>query len=121
MIIHDFDNSTEPIVHIEQFYGKPKKIVEKCLILFSKVIHDYLLSHYDCSVIGELDACNGRISIWSFTHNGELIAFYLSGIGSAFASGSCYEAHWLTGATKFVMFGSCGSLDREKTRGRFII
>lgn len=121
MIIHDFDNSTEPIVNIEQFYGKPKKIVEKCLILFSKVIHDYLLSHYDCSVIGELDACNGRISIWSFTHNGELIAFYLSGIGSAFASGSCYEAHWLTGATKFVMFGSCGSLDREKTRGRFII
>ncbi|MBR5110817.1 MAG: nucleoside phosphorylase [Clostridia bacterium] len=121
MIIHDFDNSTAPIVNIEHFYGKPKKIVEKCLILFSKVIHDYLLSHYDCKVIGELGACNGNINIWSFTHNGEQIAFYLSGIGSAIASGSCYEAHWLTGAAKFVMFGSCGSLDREKTFGRFII
>ena len=48
MIIHDFDISTEPIVSIESFYGKPKKIVEKCLIIFSKVIHDHLLSSYDC-------------------------------------------------------------------------
>ena len=29
--------------------------------------------------------------------------------------------HWRTGATKFVMFGSCGSLDREKTYGKYII
>ena len=27
----------------------------------------------------------------------------------------------MTGAKKFVMFGSCGSLDREKTAGKFII
>ena len=121
MIIHDFDPTTEPIVDIGQFYGKPGKIVDKCLILFSKVIHDHLLSHYECSEIGGLDACNGRISIWSFSCHGERIAFYLSGIGSAFASGSCYEVHWLTGAAKFVMFGSCGSLDREKTRGRYVV
>lgn len=121
MIIHDFDISTEPVVNIESFYGKQRKIVEKCLIIFSKVIHDYLLSSYDCSVIGEIGSCTGRIPIYSFMHEGEQIAFYLTGVGSAFASGTCYEAHWLTGATKFIMFGSCGSLDREKTFGRFII
>ena len=121
MIIHDFDISTEPIVSIESFFGRQKKIVEKCLILFSKVIHDELLSAYDCSVIGKIGTCGGGISIYSFAHDGEQIAFYLSGIGSAAASGTCYEAHWLTGATKFIMFGSCGSLDREKTFGRFII
>ena len=33
MIIHDFDSGTEPIVSIESFYGKQKKIVEKCLII----------------------------------------------------------------------------------------
>ena len=102
MIIHDFDISTEPIVSIESFYGEQKKIVEKCLIIFSKVIHDYLLSSYDCSVIGKIGSCNGGISIYSFMHGGEQIAFYLTGIGSAFASGACYEAHWLTGATKFI-------------------
>ena len=29
MIIHDFDISTEPVVNIESFYGKQRKIVEK--------------------------------------------------------------------------------------------
>ena len=33
----------------------------------------------------------------------------------------CYEAYWVVGAEMFIMFGSCGSLDREKTTGRFII
>ena len=27
----------------------------------------------------------------------------------------------ITGASKFVMFGSCGSLDREATKGKFIV
>ena len=52
---------------------------------------------------------------------GEDIAFYLSAIGSAAASQICYEVHWQTGAKKFVMFGSCGSLDHEKTDGKYII
>ncbi len=42
-------------------------------------------------------------------------------IGSALASSLCYEVHWQTGATKFIMFGSCGSLDADATKGRYII
>lgn len=52
---------------------------------------------------------------------GVTITFYLSGIGSAVASSQCHLASWLTGASKFIMFGSCGSLDRTTTQGRFII
>ena len=116
-----YDIDTDPVVSLESFYGKPKKLVEKCLILFSRTIHDHLLSKYDCSVIGEIPACNGHTSIYSFSYAGERIAFYLSGIGSALSSGTCYEVHWQTGAAKFIMFGSCGSLDREKTSGKYII
>ena len=121
MITHDYDIDTEPIVSLEHFYGEKKHLVDKCLILFSKVIHDYLLRSYDCEKIGEIAACNGNIGIYCFSHEGERIAFYLSGVGSAVASGNCYEAHWQTGAEKFIMFGSCGSLDREKTIGKFIL
>ena len=121
MIIHDFDNQTEPIISPEHFYGPKKHLVDKCLIIFSKVIHDYMLDTYDCAVIGEIHACNGYINIYAFEHEGERIAFYLSVIGSAGASGCCFVANWLTGATKFIMFGSCGSLDRDKTYGKFII
>ena len=121
MIIHDFDNNTKPVVSLENFYGKPKKIVQKCLILFSNALLEHMLDNYDCSVIGKIGACNGSTNIYGFRCGDETVAFYLSAIGSALASDFCYEAHWLTGAEKFVMFGSCGSLDRAATYGKFVI
>jgi len=54
-------------------------------------------------------------------YKGEKIAFYLTGVGSAVASSMCYESHHVIGATKYIMFGSCGSLDKEQIRGKFII
>lgn len=121
MIIDCYDIETEPIISLKDFYGEPKHIVDLCLIIFSKEIHSYLLNTYECEQIGILTACNGNTSIYKLNYKGVNIAFYLSGIGSAVASTQCYETSWLTGATKFIMFGSCGSLNREKTEGKFII
>lgn len=121
MLIHDFDPETPSMIDLEVFYGPHKHLADKCLILFSKEIHDHLLEQYDCAPVGHIGACNGNIPIYSFRPDGEPVAFFLSPIGSALASGSCYEVHWQTGATRFVMFGSCGSLDGEATRGRYIV
>ena len=121
MIIHDFDPKTPSMIDMEAFYGPQKHLVDKCLILFSEQIHDCLLDRNDCDEIGRIGSCRGYTPIYRFLLDGEPVAFYLSAIGSAIASGSCYEVHWQTGATKFVMFGSCGSLDGEKTRGRYIV
>lgn len=119
MIIHDYDMDTGSLVNLETFYGKQKKLVDKCLILFSGVILRYLLDHYECSVIGTAGA--GSSNIWCFDCRGEKIAFYLSPIGSAIAGETCYQVHWQTGATRFFMFGSCGSLNGKKTQGKYII
>lgn len=121
MITDCYDIKTEPIINIKDFYGEPKHITDICLIIFSIDIHNHLLNTYPCEKIGILSSCNGDITIYKMNYKGRDIAFYLTGIGSALASAFCYEAHWQTGATKFIMFGSCGSLDREKTEGRFII
>ena len=75
MIIHDYDAETEPVLSLEMFYGKQKKLVEKCLIVFSKAIHDYLLDTYDCSVIGQITASNGETNIYTCSSEGETIAF----------------------------------------------
>ena len=61
------------------------------------------------------------IPVWTFEYKGEKIAFYLSMIGSAMAGGTVAEVNHITGATRFVMFGSCGSLDSDKTTGKFIV
>ena len=116
-----FDKETEALIDLNVIYGAGKHITDKCMIIFSKEIHTYLVSHYKCEIIGEIGACNGNISIYCLDYKGEKIAFYLTGIGSAVASSMCYESHHVIGATKYIMFGSCGSLDKETTRGKFII
>ena len=56
-----------------------------------------------------MPACNGDTHIYKTTYKGVTTTFYLSGIGSAVASSQCHLASWLTGASKFIMFGSCVS------------
>ena len=121
MITDCFDIETEPIISLKDFYGEQKHIVDTCLIIFSDEIHKHLLETYECEQIAKLTCCNGDIPIYKMNYKGKDIAFYLTGIGSALAACMCYETNWLVGATKFIMFGSCGSLDRDKTEGKFIL
>ena len=83
-----YDIDTEPIVSLEAFYGKPKHIADKCLIIFSKEIHQSLLEHFECRKVGMISACNGDTHIYCMEYKGEKICFYLSWIGSALASGT---------------------------------
>ena len=121
MITDCYDNKSEPVISLRDFYGEPKQLVDVCLIIFSRKIHAHLLDTYKCEQIAELRACNGTTPIYKMTYRGMDIAFYLTGIGSAVAASQCYEASWLSGASRFIMFGSAGSLDKEKTDGKFII
>ena len=100
MIIHDYDINTKPLVSLESFYGKPKKIVEKCLIVFSKVIHDSLLGSNDCSIIGEIEACNGSTNIYSFVYNGENISITTYSIFKRLKDVRKYDANPLLYAIK---------------------
>ena len=121
MIIDSYDNKTKPMVSLKNFYGERKHLVDKCIIIFSKIIFEFILNNYKCEVIGEIKACNGNTKFYKFSFNGEDIAFYLSPIGSSMASQYCIECNWIIGASKFIMFGSAGSLDKNKTMGKFII
>lgn len=121
MITDCFDNKTEPIISLKNFYGEQKHILDTCLIIFSSEIYHHLLKTYKPEMIASINGCNGKTPIYKMSFNGKDIAFYLTAIGSALAAEMCYETHWLTGATKFIMFGSCGSLNKEETAGKYII
>ena len=121
MITDLFDPTDEPIISPEAFYGGQGHLCDVCIVLFSKVIYEELQRRYPCTLAAQIGACNGNIPIYTFELEGRTTAFYLSGIGSTLAAGDVIEANWLTGATKFVMFGSAGALDREKTAGRYVV
>ena len=121
MIIDSFDTKTEPVMSIKDFYGEKKNLIEICLVIFSKEIYDYILKNYDCEVIGVIKACNGEYPIYKFNFEGKILGFYLTMIGSTMASQFVIEANWITGASKFIMFGSSGSLNKEITFNKYVI
>ena len=82
MITDSFDNKTEPIFTLEDFYGERKKILDICIIIFSKEIYETVLTTYICTKIAEINAPNGVVPIYKFSSEGKEIAFYLSAIGS---------------------------------------
>lgn len=121
MITSSFDPESRPIISLREFYGEPGDLADVCVITFSHVLRDEILAARDCAVIAQIGACNGNIPIYGFRSGGRRVAFYLSPIGSTMASQCLLEANWLTGATKFISFGSAGSLDAARTSNRLIL
>ncbi len=71
--------------------------------------------------VGVLRCVNGSRPILLFEHEGRTIATTLCLVGSTGAGNDVVELNWLTGATKFIMFGSAGSLNRAATEGRYVV
>lgn len=121
MITDSFDDRSPALVRLEDFYGERAHLLDRCLIVFSHRLHDELLRRHDCRRLAVIGAANGETPIWCFELDGAPLAFYLSAIGSTMAAQFCIEANWLCGATRFIMCGSAGSLDAEKTAGRYVL
>ena len=121
MITDSYDIQTEPIISLSAFYGEQQHLCDVCIVIFSRVIFDHVLASFPCEQIAEIHACNGYVPIYALTHHDRKIAFYLSGIGSTVAAGDVIEANWLTGASRFIMFGSAGSLNQQATSGKYVI
>ena len=115
MITDAFDKS-EVLFGPKDFYGVKKYLCETCIIVFSEVIFEYMLETYAHEEAGVIRCCNGMTTVY-----GMKIAGYLSHIGSALAGSDVIDVNWLTGANKFIMFGSAGSLDSKVTNGKFVI
>ena len=74
MITDCFDDKTEPVISLRDFYGEQKHLVETCLILFSQKIYQHLLEAFPCEKIGLIGACNGNIPIYRMNYKGKDIA-----------------------------------------------
>ena len=78
---------------------------DKCIIVFSGQIFDYMLKTYAHEQAGTIKCCNGITKVYVFEIDNMKIAAYLSHIGSAMAGSDVIDANWLTGASRFIMFG----------------
>lgn len=120
-IIDSFDNKSKPLIDISAFYGEKKFFADVCIVSFSRHVLAMFLEKYESHPIGHSATANGHIDIYLFEVNGKKLLFYMSPIGSCVAASVMYEANYVSGATKFIVYGSCGVLDKEKCSGKLIV
>lgn len=118
-IIDSYDES-RPLISPESFYQQGN-IADICIVTFSHKVLEDVLKKYDCKKEVCAGTANGKIQVYSLIEGERKILFYMSPIGAACAGCIIDEVSYMTGAKKFIVFGSCGSLDNDLTSGKFII
>ena len=121
MITDSFDINSEAIISPKSFFGEQKKLCDIAIGTFSREIYAAVLERFPNEVVGDISAANRVKPIHLLTIHDQKIAFYLSEIGATLAGTDITDVNWLTGADKFILFGSAGSLDQEKTAGKYVI
>lgn len=121
MIIDSFDTQSEAIISPQSFYGEQQHICDIAIGTFSREIYAAVLERFPNEVVGETSAANRIKPIHLLDVDGQKVLFYLSEIGATLAATDVIEINWKTGADKFILFGSAGSLDREQTTGKYVI
>lgn len=118
-IEQSFDNKSEPLITPEIVYGAHEKIADICIATFSRAVHDKVIKNYKVSKVAHSGIANGLIPIYKLEDFNAL--FYMSPVGSSIAGCIIDEVRCLTGASKFIFFGSCGILDEEKCLEKIIV
>lgn len=121
MITDSFRKNGISITSPGSFGQKGRVLCEYCIVTFSKKIYDYVLDKYNPTKVAFLRSCSGDFPVYIINHKGKNIGFFLTNVGSATCANNILDLNWVIGARKFVMFGSCGTLDSEKTKSGFII
>ena len=121
MITDSFDNKSEPLMTPESFIGPKRHLADVCILTFSNVILAELRTRFPLREIGFLRSVNGNRPIYAFELEGRTVIFFMVNIGATIAGNDVIELNWITGATKFIMFGSAGSLNRSATQGKYVI
>ncbi len=121
MIIDAFDPESEAIVSPKALVGEQRKLCDIAVGTFSREIYSAVLERFPNEQAGEIRAANWIRPVHLLTVNDKKIVFYLSEMGAALAGTDVIEINWLTGAGRFILFGSAGALDHEKTKGKYVI
>lgn len=120
MITHSYDQ-TEPMIGPGDFYGPQGRLCDICILTFSHVILSELQRLLPLRQVAAMGGVDGSKPIYLLEHGGRTLGVFQSGVGSTLAATNVIELNWITGATKFILFGSAGSLNRAATAGKYVI
>ncbi len=110
MILDQFDKTKKAVVNPEIFY-KPNEDFPKAVVCcFSELTFDRLVKAYDGKKIASITNANGKHLIYQANYQNHKIALFKLFVGAPMAIVALEELR-AQGAEKFVIFGTCGTLD----------
>ena len=120
-IIDSYDPERRSTINLEDVYDKSEKTLSVCIINFSYKIMDALLED---GVIEEFapDSVKSVACLYPvYRIKGSDIGVVKTTVGAPITATLLEEIAYLFSCPKFVLFGSCGSLDASITEGRLIV
>ena len=118
-LFHSFDEDKKAVLNPEDIIKRIPGFPETVVITFKQQIMDIMLETLEHEKISELDL-GADIPVYRIRYREKPLAFYKTVMGAAGAAAMMEEAIAL-GGRKFVVFGSCGTLDRSLDAGNLIV
>ena len=118
-IINTFDNTSEEILKPSNIISKIDNFPKTAILIFKERFFDYLQEIYPLEIIGYINA-GLLIPVYKIQYKGKEFAITRTTIGGAGTVGTAEELIAM-GAKKILIYGTCGTLDKNILKGHFII
>ena len=118
-IINSFDDKTKEILEPTKLVDKIKNFPEVAIIVFKERFFTYLQEEFGMKIIGYINA-GYFIPVYKLKYNNKEYAITRTIIGGAGTAGVAEELIAM-GAKKILIYGTCGTLDKNILKGHFVI
>ncbi len=119
MIVNSFDNKSEAIINPK--YNEDAYDLDACIITFSHVIEEHVLTNYNCEKIGEITTATDTRLLYKIDYKGKKIGFFKTYVGAPACVGSIETASSKIKIKKLVLFGGSGCLNKEIAHGKVMV
>lgn len=120
-IIHSYDPDRTAAINPEDVHHLRERQLDVCIINFSYKIMNYLLEQELLELVEEeaIHYVSVHINVYAF--KGTDIGVVQTQVGAPFTAGMIEDMATKFGSRKFILFGSCGGLDKNLTYGKLIV
>ena len=118
-IIDTFDNKTKEILSPNNMVTQIENFPEVAILVFKERFFNYLQENFGMKIIGHVNF-GLFIPIYKLKFNNKDFAITRTTIGGAGTAGIAEELIAM-GAKKILIYGTCGTLDKDILKGHFVI
>lgn len=118
-IINTFDNKTKEILSPTNMVNKIENLPEVAILIFKERFFNYLQENFGMKVIGHIKG-GVFIPVYKVKFENKEFAITRTIIGGAGTAGVAEELIAM-GAKKILIYGTCGTLDKDILKGHFVI